>query len=87
MKADETAFVNSEYLPRSIVKEHGVLRHHADGGAQRGLRDAAHVLAVHQHGALVHVVEAEQQPHHGGLARSARADLAHIKYLVFFFFF
>jgi hypothetical protein len=47
-------------LPDRVVEEHGVLRHDADACAQRGLRDGTHVLPVHQHRALVHVVEPEQ---------------------------
>ena len=31
-----------------IVEQHRVLRHHADRGAQRGLRDVADVLSVDQ---------------------------------------
>ena len=57
-----------------VVEQHGVLRHHADRRAQAFLRHVADVLAVDPDAALGHVVEAEQQPADGGLARAGRPD-------------
>ena len=57
-----------------IVEQHGVLRHHADRGAQRGLRHVANVLAVDQDAAAGDVVEAEQQPRNRRLAGAGRPD-------------
>ena len=51
-------------------EEHRLLRHEADPRAQVRLRHLAHVDAVHQHAALVDVVEARNQPGERRLARS-----------------
>ena len=38
----------ADVVADGVVEQHGVLRHHADRGAQRRLRDVADVLAVDQ---------------------------------------
>ena len=67
----------ADVVADGVVEQHGVLRHHADGGAQGFLRHVAHVLAVDQDAAAGHVVEAEQQPRDRGLAGARGADDRH----------
>ncbi len=57
-----------------VVEQHGVLRHHADGGAQRDLRHVADVLAVDQDAAARDFVETKQQPRNRRLAGARRPD-------------
>jgi hypothetical protein len=60
-----------------VVEQHRVLRHDADGAAHARLRDLADVVAADGDAALLHVVEAVQQPCQRGLARPRRADHGH----------
>ena len=60
-----------------VVEQHGILRHHADGHVQAALGHRAHVLPVDPHRAAGDVIEPEQQPPDGGLARSRRPDQGH----------
>src|SRR3569623_2387011 len=55
----------------AVVEQHGVLRHHADGGAQAVLRDLADVLAVDADAAGADVVETEQRSCERRLAGAA----------------
>ena len=64
----------ADVVADGVVEQHGVLRDHADRGAQRLLRHVADVLAVDQDAAAGHVVEAEQQPRDRRLAGAGRAD-------------
>ncbi len=64
----------ADIVADGVVEQHGVLRHHADGGAQRRLRDVADILAVDQDAAAGDIVEAEQQPRDRRLAGAGRAD-------------
>ena len=57
-----------------VVEQHGVLRDHADGGAEARLGDVAQVLAVDGDAALDDIVEAIEQARDGGLAGAGRAD-------------
>ena len=61
-----------------VVEQDRVLRHDADGPAQAELGHVAHVLAVDADGAAADLVEAEQEPHQGRLARARRADHRHL---------
>src|SRR5205085_11857530 len=54
-------------------KEHRLLRHDADAGAQRGQRQTPQVDAVEQDAALVRVVEAQQQADKRALTGAGRA--------------
>src|SRR5215471_6165093 len=45
-----------------VVEEHRILRHDADGGAKRFLRDVADVPPVDHDAASLHVIEAIKQP-------------------------
>ncbi len=49
-------------------------RDYADGGAQAGLGQVAQVPAIDEDAPAGHVIEAEQQPRQGRLARPAVAD-------------
>ena len=60
----------AEVGPHRVVEQVRVLRHDADGGSQRLARDVAQISAVDGDGALVGVVEAQQQRREGGLART-----------------
>jgi len=57
-----------------IVEQHGVLRHHADRGAQRGLRDVADILAIDQDPAARDVIETKHQARDGRFAGAGRSD-------------
>src|SRR5258708_19184549 len=58
------------------VQQRGVLRHHADRGAQALLRHVRDVLLVDHDAAALDVVEAQQQVHQRGLAGARAADQA-----------
>ena len=60
-----------------VVKQHGVLRHDANGLAHAGLGDGFDVLPGYADVALLHVVKAVEQPCQGGLARARGADHSH----------
>ncbi len=64
----------ADVVAHGVVEQHGVLRDHADGVAQRGLGHVADVLAVDGDAAAGHVVEAEQQPRDRRLAGAGRPD-------------
>ena len=64
----------ADVVTDGVVEQHRVLRDHADGGAQRCLRDVADIFAVDQDPPAGHVVEAEQQPRNRRLARARRPD-------------
>src|SRR5207247_4707995 len=55
-------------------EQHGLLHHYADLPSQGGQLDVAHVVAIDQHLATAHVVEARDQVGDGGLARAGGAD-------------
>ena len=61
-------------VPDGIVEQHGVLRHHADRGPQRRLRDVADILAIDQNPAARDVIETKQQARDGGFAGAGRSD-------------
>ena len=60
-----------------VVEQDGVLRHDADRGAQRFLRDVADVLAVDQNAPAADLVEAEQQARDGRFAGTGGTDHRH----------
>src|SRR5690606_35662993 len=60
-----------------VVEQYGVLRYHADGGAQAGLRDVADVLAGDQDGAPFDVVKTEQQARQRRFAGARRTHHRH----------
>ena len=57
-----------------VVEKDGILRHHADGLMQTGLRHIADILPVDADGAFLDVIEPEQQPPDGRFARPRRPD-------------
>ncbi len=57
-----------------VIEQHRVLRDDANGCAQTLLRHLADVLTVDQDAPAVHIIEPEQQPRNGRLARAGRAD-------------
>ena len=57
-----------------VVEQHGILRNHADGGAQRTLRHLADVLPVDQDPPGGRLVEPEQEPGDRRLAGARRPD-------------
>jgi hypothetical protein len=59
-----------DVLADGAVEEQRLLRHVGDLAAQALLGAVAHVLAIHQHAALLHVVQAQQQLGERGLARA-----------------
>ena len=56
------------------VQQRRVLRHHADRGAERILRDAGDILPVDQDAPLLEAVEAQEQVDERRLAGARRAD-------------
>ncbi len=60
-----------------IVEQHGVLRHHADGLAQRLLRHLRDILVIDQDAAAGQIIEAEQQPRDRRLAGAGGPDHCH----------
>ncbi len=60
-----------DILPDGAGEEHRLLRHDADGAAQRFERRLADVLPVDENAPLLHVVEARQDIHQRGFARAA----------------
>ena len=64
----------ADVVADGVVEQHGVLRDHADGAAQRLLGDVADVLAVDGDAPAGDVVEAEEQPRDGRLAGAGRTD-------------
>ena len=64
----------ADVVADGVVEQHGVLRHHADRGAQRALRHVADILPVDGDAPAGQVVEAEQQPRDRRLAGAGRAD-------------
>ena len=55
-------------------EQEGVVGHDGNLASQRGRVDLAHIGAVDEDGALVHVIEARDQHHERGLARAGRTD-------------
>ncbi len=55
-------------------EQEGIVGNHGHLATQRRGIDVAHVHAVHQHGALVHVVQARDQHHERRLAGAGGAD-------------
>ena len=47
----------SDVVIDRVVKQHSILRHDADGGAQAGLRHIADILAINQNAPAAHVIE------------------------------
>ena len=64
----------SDVVADGVVEQHAVLRDDADGAAQGLLGDGGDILPVDQDAPGPRIVEAEQQPGDGGLARARRAD-------------
>ena len=56
-----------------VVEQDRVLRHDADGGAQRVLRDGPQILAIDGDAAAIDFIKTEQQARQGRLARAAVA--------------
>ena len=67
----------ADVVADGVVEQHGVLRHHADGRAQRVLRDVADILAVDRNAPAADLVEAEQQARDGGFAGAGRTNHRH----------
>src|SRR5579875_913012 len=67
-----TGFESSitDVLTHCAGKEEGVLKDNTDLAAQRVLGDITHIVAIDQHGSLLHVVEAQQQAGDGAFART-----------------
>src|SRR3546814_2587083 len=57
-----------------VVEQHAVLRNDADRGAQASLRHLRDVLAVYGDTAASRLIEAEEEPRQGRLARARGAD-------------
>ncbi len=68
----------ADVVDHGTVQQRGVLRHHADRGAQRILRRPGDILSVDQDAALLQVVEAEQQIGQRRLARAGTPDEPHL---------
>ena len=64
----------SDVFPNPTMEQRRILRHHGDGAPQATLGDVAHILAIDQDAALLHVVEPLQQLHERRLARSRGPD-------------
>ena len=64
-------------LGDGAVEQIGVLVDHGQEGAKVGEREVPHVATAHEHPAALGVVEAQQEPRHRRLARSARPDDGH----------
>ena len=60
-------------MMRAVVKP-GILQDHAEHAAQIAAGEILDVVAIHQDGAAVDIIEAHQQFDHGGLAGAGRAD-------------
>src|SRR5581483_5256637 len=63
-----------DVLANRAREQHRLLHHDADLAAKRMEGYVAHVIAIDQHRALAHVVEARNQVGHGGLARPGSSD-------------
>src|SRR6185437_674463 len=61
-------------VPNGIVEQHGVLRNHADGLAQRLLRYPADVLPVDHDSPAGQIIEAEQQSRNRRFSSAGWAD-------------
>ena len=64
----------ADVLHDRAVVEPGILQDHAEHAAQVAAGEIPDVVAVHQDGAAVDIVEAHQQLDHGGLAGAGWAD-------------
>jgi len=64
----------ADVVHHRVAEQEGILQHDPDLAAQAVGRHVAHVVAVDQHRAAVHVVEARQQVDDGRLARAGRPD-------------
>ena len=67
----------SDVAGDAVVKQHGVLRHHADLRAQRRQRHIAQVVPVDGDVSAGHVIEPREQVDQGGLPGTARPDDRH----------
>ena len=67
----------ADVVADGVVEQHGILRHHADRGAQRLLRHVADILTVDRDAAAADVIKAEQQPRDRRLAGARRPDDRH----------
>ncbi len=68
---------HAQVLLDGAVEEIGVLVDHREPAPQLVERQVTHVVAAEQHPPLLGIVEAEEEPRHGGLARAARPHDAH----------
>ena len=66
-----------DVVKNRVVEQHGVLRHDADGGAQRHLPQGAQVVAVDFDATGIDIVKTKQQTRQRGLARTAMAHHSH----------
>ena len=64
----------SDVLEHRAVKEEDILADIAKDAAQAGAGGLAHVLTVDGHAARAHVIEPQEEPQNGGLARSGGSD-------------
>ncbi len=67
----------ADVLRQGAVEQAHLLRHGGDGRTQVVLAQGGDVLPVHVDAAALHVVEAQQQPQHSGLAGAGRPDQPH----------
>ena len=63
-----------DVIGKALIEQHRVLRNDADAGAQAVLGHQRDILASHQHAAALRIIEAEQQPPDGALARARGAN-------------
>ena len=53
-------------------------RHHAKQGTQFGAGKVSDIVAVHQDGAIIDIIEPHKQFDHGGFTGASRADNGHL---------
>ena len=66
----------ADVISQRTVQQRGVLGHHADLVAQRGLGDFSNVLSVDQNAPALQVVKAQQQVRQGRFSRPGAANQA-----------
>ena len=66
-----------DVVAERVGKQERLLRHEADGAAQLGQRDVAHISSVDEHRAARRVVQPRQQVHERRLAGPRAADDRH----------
>ena len=66
----------ADVISQRTVQQRGVLGHHADLMAQRGLGDLGYVLSIDQNAPALQVVKAQQQVRQGRFPRPGTANQA-----------